>query len=117
MTKNKSIEITHTLIHSIYQIIGSIVYGFGIYMLLERGYSSSTAGICFSLVSLFSLVMTPFISNYLDNTDKVTIIDLIIVCSILTAALFVINYFLDTKSLLLSIVFVVVVLFFCSFVV
>ena len=106
MVRN-NIKVTHILIHSVYQMMATIVYGFGIYMLLERGYSASVAGICFSLVNLFSLVVTPFISNYLDNTDRITIIDLIIVSSILVVVLYVINYFLDTKSMLLSIVFII----------
>lgn len=106
MVRN-NIKITHVLIHSVYQMMAAIVFGFGIYMLLERGYSASSAGICFSLVNLFSLVVVPFISNYLDNTDKVTIIDLLIVSSILVVVLYGINYFLDTKSMVLSIVFIV----------
>lgn len=103
----KAIRLIHNLIHSVFQMLAAIVYGFGIYMLIERGYSSSVAGICFSLVNLFSLVFTPFISNYLDNTDKFTIIDLIIVFSVLVTVLYGINYFLDSKCLLLSIVFIV----------
>lgn len=106
MVRN-NIKKTHILIHSVYQMMASIVYGFGIYMLIERGYSASVAGICFSLVNLFSLVVTPFISNYLDNTDRVSIIDLIIVSSILVLVLYGINYFLDTKSMILSIVFII----------
>ena len=103
----RNIKVTHILIHSVYQMLAAIVYGFGIYMLLERGYSASVAGICFSFVNLFSLVVTPFISNYLDNTDRITIIDLLIVSSVMVVILYGINYFLDTKCMLLSIVFIV----------
>ena len=106
MRKDKKTEVLHTLIHSTYQMMASIVYGFGIYSLLERGYSSSLAGLCFSLVSLFSIIVTPIISNYLDNTDKITVFDVITVSGALIFCLYIINFFLDTKCLLLSIIFI-----------
>lgn len=106
MRKDKKIEILHSLIHSTYQMMASIVYGFGIYTLLERGYSSSLAGLCFSLVSLFSIIVTPIVSNYLDNTDKITVFDVITASGALIFLLYIINYFLNSKCLLLSIIFI-----------
>lgn len=103
----KKFETTHILLNSIFQMMSSIVYGFGIYTLIERGYSSSVAGLCFSFVNLFSLVLTPILSNYLDNTDKITIFDVIIYFSCIITILYGINYFLDTKSLVLSVVFII----------
>ena len=76
-------------------------------MLIERGYSSSAAGLCFTCVNLTGLILTPFLSNYLDNNDKVSVFDVIMLFSMGFCLLYFINFFLDTKCLLLSIVFIV----------
>lgn len=102
----KKLAILHTSIHSLFQLMMGIIYGFGIYMLIERGYSSTFAGICFSFVNLLYLIITPVVSNYLDRTEKITVFDVIIVSSILTTILYIINYFINTKSLLLVFAFI-----------
>ena len=104
---NKRLNFDHVAVHSTFQMLAGIVYGFGVFMLIERGYTSAEAGICLSLNNVLNIIASPIISNYLDNSKKYSVFESTAFLSIFVLILFVINYFLATKSLLLSIVFVV----------
>lgn len=97
----------HILMHSTFQLTGGIIYGFAIYSLIERGYSSFEAGLCFAFVNLINLVLTPIISNYLDNNDEHSVFDIILFLVFIVTILMGINYFLDEKCLLLTLVFII----------
>lgn len=106
MMNNKRISIDHFLIHVSFQALAGIVYGFGIYMLVKRGFSSAMAGICLSLTNGFSLLIQPTVSNYLDNTRKVTVFEMMVLVSAIVTLLFLANFFIESPGLLLGVVFV-----------
>lgn len=107
MNLNKSMNTSHILFHLVYQMVGGIVYGYGIYMLIERGYTSAEAGVCFAIVNIISAFLTPFISNYLDNNDKYSIFDVIGILSLIYFVLIIFNYFLLEKCFILTLVFII----------
>ena len=103
---SKRLSLDHMFVHASFQLLAGVVYGFGIYSLLERGYNSAEAGICLSLTNVINLCISPVVSNYLDNSKKHSIFESTILFSAVVLLLFVINYFLSTRSLFLSILFV-----------
>lgn len=107
MNQNKKMNTFHILSHMGFQFAGGIVYAFGIYMLIERGYTSFEAGICFALVNTISLVFTPFISNYLDNNDKFSLFDVITLLSFISIILMSINIFIGGRSAILILVYII----------
>ena len=94
------------MIKHLIRIEYGIVYGFGIYMLVKRGFSSAMAGICLSLTNGFSLLIQPTVSNYLDNTRKVTVFEMMVLVSAIVTLLFLANFFIESPGLLLGVVFV-----------
>ena len=102
----KRINIDHIFIHSFFQMMAGIVYGFGVFILINRGYSSGQAGLCMSLASIFCFFVAPTISNFLDNSDKVSAFEAVVLLSLVITCLYGVNYFLGSKCLLLSIVFI-----------
>lgn len=105
----KRLNVEHALIHIAYQAMAGIVYGFSVYLLLQRGFSSSTAGFCMAFANMLSLLIQPFVSNFLDRTNKITVFEMMIITSILMLTLYLINCSATNASVLLVITFVLCV--------
>jgi len=110
----KRINLNHIFMHVSYQALAGIVYGFGIYMLLSSGFNSAQAGWCMAGGNLLSLLIQPTISNFLDNSKKVSVFKMMIFNTAILTILFLLNLLLKTKSIALSLVFVAIVSLYSS---
>jgi len=106
MLMEKKINLSHIIVHICFQAVGGIVYGFAIYMLLQRGFSSSEAGIYMSVGCLLSMIIQIFLSNYLDQTKKKSVFDVFKINTFVLTILFIINLFLRNKTIFLALVFI-----------
>jgi len=103
----KKLNIYHILGHLCYQSIAGVVFGFGVYMLVNRNYSAAEAGLFMSLACGFSTLIQPVISNFLDNSKKVTVFDAVIIEALLIASMFIVNSLFTDKSIFLALAFII----------
>ena len=102
----KKLSFDYILMHIAYQLVAGVVNGFGIYMLVSRGFSASAAGMCVSLCNCFAIISQPLVSNYLDNNKKHNAFEATILFSIIVFILFVINSTIESASLFLAIIYI-----------
>ena len=98
----------HRLIQAVFYILIAVVFGFGTFIMLERGYSSFEIGVFVAIADISGLLLNYIIAGILDNSEKIDVFRMIKIITIgmLTAA--VMNYFLKEPCLLLSIVYIVI---------
>ena len=105
---NKKINLDHMLVHGAFQALAGIFFGFGVYMLVEKGFNSAIAGLCLGLANGLALILEPIVSNYLDNTNKTSVFEMIVYISILISILFLANHLITNPTIFLCVVFVIV---------
>lgn len=99
------LNIDHTLVHILFQAMAGIVYGFSVYLLMARGFSSTVAGISMSCSNLSSMIIQPCVANFLDKSKKYTVFDVCVVISILMLLLYLANSFISNGTILLIVVY------------
>lgn len=107
MDHTKKLNAAHMLAHVSFQALAGIYFGFGVYMLTEKGFNSAIAGICIGLANGLALILEPIISNYLDNTKKTSVFEMITYISALVATLFLANHLITNPTIFLFIVMMV----------
>lgn len=103
----RRLKIDHALIHICFQALAGIIYGFSVYLIIARGFSSAIAGLCMGLSNAFSLILQPIVSNFLDKSKKMTVFDMALITSICMLAVYLINVFSSNGSLVLVITFII----------
>ena len=99
-------NIKYILVHMAAQTVGGIYYGFGAYMLLERGFSATNVGICISSASLITIILQISLSNLADRSDKINEFIIASVVSGIMSVMFFINFLLNEASIFLAIAIV-----------
>ena len=107
MNNKKRINIDHMIAHVAFQALAGIYFGFGVYMLVEKGFNSAMAGLCLGLSNGLALILEPIVSNYLDNTKKTSVFEMITYTSALVAILFLANHLLTNPTIFLFVVITV----------
>ena len=106
MNKTKLLNFDHILAHASFQALAGIYFGFGVYMLTARGFNSAVAGVCLGLANGLALILEPIISNYLDNTKKTTVFEMIAYICVIVCALYLANHLITNPTIFLCVVFV-----------
>lgn len=110
----KKVKIDHMLLHMAYQCMCGIVFGFSVYMLIERGFSSSAAGVCMALCNGISVVLQSIISNYLDENQKYTVYDVVLFLAILMFSFYLSCSLIRSNAILIAVTFCLGVGIYCT---
>lgn len=102
----KRINIKYVLLQILYQGTNSVFYGFGVYLLMERGFTSGEAGICLSLACLINILLAPTVSNFLETNEKITLFEMALVFLGIVLILVGVN-FVTTNKLIIAITYVI----------
>lgn len=94
----------HILIQGIYYLMACMIFVYETYSLLQRGLSSSLIGIIFSIGQLLNIIIQFLVSEYLDKHDNVSSFQASLYTVIALIVLFIVNVLLNTPTLLLVIV-------------
>lgn len=109
---SKRINIGYILTYFFYHSLTAVIYGFGLYSLIQRGSTSSEGGILLAIASVVGLLLQPILSNISDNSKKFGQFEMAIVCTLGTILFSILNYFSNTNNLLLQIVYVLNIAFY-----
>lgn len=104
---SKKVEIKYSLSLFLFHCLTAIVYGFGVYCLKERGFSSSDAGLLLASSSFCAFIMQAFLSDFSDKSKKVNAFGICTLCALIIFVFSIFNYLLTKAGVLLAIVFVV----------
>ncbi|MBQ0035989.1 MAG: MFS transporter [Firmicutes bacterium] len=105
---NKKINILHGSALLLYEMYAGLAYSFGSYILIEKGFSSTVAGIIMSLGNIVGFILQPIISNITDNSKKITIIHVLIIETAFSFVACVLNVFTQSPTISAAISFVVI---------
>lgn len=103
--KNK-LNLDYIAIQAVFYLMMSVMCGYGAYLLLSIGYTSTTTGVLMSLGSILSLILQPIAAELADNSKKLNIFKLTIIISYASLITSIIAYFQRNVSLLTSATFV-----------
>lgn len=103
---SKKINIGYILTYFFYHGLTAVIYGFGLYSLIQRGYSSSKAGLALALASVIGLILQPLLSNLVDNSNLLDQFKMAIICALGTILFSILNYFSNTDNLFLLIIYI-----------
>ncbi len=102
----RRLNIEHILILSLFFMFLCASVSYGAFLLMQRGYTSSQAGIILSCGSIFSLLIQPVVANYIDaNREKVTVLKAAIFTSSVALIAAIVSYFQRSRSILTIISF------------
>ena len=104
----KKLNFDYIAIQSIYFMMMSVMCGYGAYLLLQIGYSSSTTGILMSLGNILCLILQPIAAQISDTSKKLDIFKLTIIISIGSLIASIFGFFQRNVSLLTSISFIMI---------
>ncbi|MDO4940176.1 MAG: MFS transporter [Erysipelotrichaceae bacterium] len=76
---NKKINYLHGTALVLYEMYAGFTFSFGSYILLEKGFSSTMAGIIMSIGNVVGFILQPFISDITDKSKTLTIIQVLII--------------------------------------
>lgn len=103
---NRSFSFENAFVHFSYQALAGIIYGFSVYMLIERGFNSSITGIAMAIANLLGLTFQPIISDYLDKNKKVTVFEVVLVMAVLISLIYICNNFVSNGSIFIIIIYI-----------
>lgn len=104
---NQKIEIKYSLSLFLFHCLTAIVYGFGVYCLKERGFSSSTSGILLASSSFFAFIMQALLADLSDKSKKINAFGICLFCALIIFVFSIFNFLLTKAGILLAIVFIV----------
>lgn len=99
----KKANINYALVYTFFEGMISFIFGYGIYILLQKGFSNSLAGIIASLSSTISIFTSMLCSNFVDNNKKLNAIQVSMIICIILVFIFFFNI-LTTKPDFFSII-------------
>ncbi len=106
---NKKVNLTYSLCFFFLHAITCVVYGYGIYSLKARGYSAASAGECLAISSFVAFFLQAFLANHVDNSKKERVFEVSLICALVIFVFSIFNKLLNTKSIFLTIVFIIYV--------
>ena len=109
----KSITFDHILVHAFYEAVVAFIYGYGVYMLLHKGFSNSMAGLIFSIASICSLILSSVVSNIIDSSKKLNAFEIGIIISLSLGFSYFLNYITKTPNIYAALAFIITVSIHC----
>lgn len=106
---SKKINTGYILTYFFYHMLTAIIYGFGLYSLIQRGFSSAVGGISLAIASVIGLILQPLLSNISDNSKKFGQIEMAIICTVGIILFSILNNFSNTNNIFLLIVYIALV--------
>lgn len=106
MNMNKKINIGYILTYFFFHGLTAVVYGFGVYSLTERGFSSGEAGVVLAIANIGGFFLQALFSNVSDISKKFDTFTMSLVSTCLIILFSILNMFINTSGILLSIVFI-----------
>lgn len=103
---NKKFNIGYILTYFFYHGLTAVVYGFGVYTLTERGFTSGEAGLVLAIANIVGFILQPILSNMSDHSKKLDPFTMSIYSICLMMVFSVLNMFANTSGILLAIVFI-----------
>lgn len=96
----------HRLVQALFFILVAVVYGFGTFIMLSRGYTSFQIGIITAIGDISGLFLNFFIADTLDNSEDTDIFKMLrmIVFGLFGATL--LNIFLNKPSIILTVAYI-----------
>lgn len=101
------LNIDYIALQFIYYITAAVTCGYGVYLLTCIGYSSSESGTLMSLGCVLSLFLQPILAQISDNSKRFNIFSIGTILSCVGLIVCCIAFFYDRKSLIASILFIV----------
>lgn len=91
-----------------YYVIMNALASFTSVFLVRQGYHSSDVGMVLGIATFLSVFLQPIVSDFVDNTKKYMISDIIVFCDLIMMVLTVGLLVLHGRSMLLSVIYVAV---------
>lgn len=104
----------YPLTYVFYTGLVAVVYGFGIYSLTERGYTSAQAGICLALANILSFILQPILSNIADNSKRINSFGMSLITTFVVIIFSICNMFANKNSIWLTLIFIISVAFYTA---
>lgn len=103
---NKYLNLSYGAIQGTYWMYFGVIISFSSVFLLAKDYSNSEIGIILAIANILSVIIQPILADIADRSKKITLVGmtLIIVASLLVGTFAL--YFFASKSLFLSIIFI-----------
>lgn len=105
---NKKINILHGSALLLYEMYAGLAYSFGSFILIEKGFTSTVAGIIMSLGNIVGFVLQPIVSNLTDNSKKLTIIHILIIETTFSFSACILNMLSLSPTIAAAISFIVI---------
>jgi PPP family 3-phenylpropionic acid transporter len=103
---NKFLNITYGGVQGFYWMYFAVIISFASVFLLDRGYSNSQIGFILAFANILAILIQPILADIADRSKKLSLVS---VLGVMGAALIVGTgslYFMDSKSIILTFVFV-----------
>ena len=110
----RKLNLDYISIQVVFYLMMSVMCGYGAYLLLSIGYTSTATGILMSLGSILSLILQPIAAELADNSKRLNIFKLTIIISYASLITSIIAYFQRNVSLLTSATFVALNGIYCT---
>ena len=101
--KFKALHLSSLLLYESYC---AFIYCFGSYMLLEKGFTATAAGIIMSMANLLGFILQPLISNFVDNSKKFSIFEVAMFVMSFGLLSTIINYTFTSPSFISAIAYI-----------
>ena len=95
----------YACIYFFFHAITSVVYGFGVYTLTQRGFDYTSAGACLSFSGLIAFVLQFVLAN--NKSKKIGTFEISVILSSLIFVFMLINTFISKADTFLAIIFVI----------
>ena len=113
MMNKKKINFDHILVHSLYEVVVAFIYGYGVYMLLHKGFSNAMAGLVFSIASICSMFLQSVVSNIVDSSKKINAFEAGIIITICLTLGYFLNYITKNPDIFAALAFIFTVSVHC----
>ena len=105
---DKVLDRDHKLVQALFYIMVAVVFGFGTFIMLSRGYSSFQIGIITAIGDISGLFLNFFVANALDNSEKTDIFKTLKLMTLCLLGATALNIFLDRPSFVLTFVYIII---------
>lgn len=102
---SNKITIDYIFIYIFFHALTACVFGFGVYTLTQRGFSSSIAGTSLGLANLIGVMLSPLLSNISELNKKYNLFIVTFFTALFVFLTAIANYLLTNTSILLFIIF------------
>lgn len=102
----KQIDFKNSLSFFFFHAITCVIYGFSVYTLKERGFSSSDTGYFFAIASFIAFLLQIILADICDKSNKISVFEMSTICAFIISICAIVNFFLESSSIFLAIIFI-----------